>query len=130
MRTSAGNQMGAIVQGQARMMFVTMNKFCELWNKGDQCRFCNINAVMKDQKTGGEDVVARIAPEEIAEAVKVALEVDAHHSILYISGGTILGTYRGQTELEFYITRLNALREKLQVWIPTTVQIAAYDDEG
>jgi hypothetical protein len=32
--------------------------------------------------------------------------------------------------LEFYISRINALREKLQVLIPTTVQIAPYDDEG
>ncbi len=130
MRTKDGTQMGAIAQGQGRMIFVTMNKFCEMWNKDQQCLFCNINATLKDQKSGGEDMVARIEPEVIADTVKTALEVDSHHSILYITGGTILKKYRGQTELEFYITRLNALREKLQVWIPTTVQVAAYDDEG
>ena len=130
MRTKDGVQMGAICQGQARMLFVTINKHCELWNKGDQCLFCNINATMKDQKAGGEDVVAKITPEDVAETVKTALEVDNHYSVLYISGGTILGKYQGQTELEFYVTRINALREKLQVLIPTTVQIAPYKDEG
>lgn len=130
MKTSNGHQMGSIVQGQGRMLFVTMNKYCELWRNNEQCLFCNINATMKDQKQGGEDVVAKIPPEEMAEAVKVAIEVDPHYSILYISSGTILGTYKGQTELEFYETRLNALKEKLQVMIPTTVQIAPYNDEG
>jgi len=130
MRTRDGIQMGAICQGQGRMMFVTINKYCELWNKGDQCLFCNINATMKDQKAGGEDVVAKITPEKVAETVKTALEVDPHYSVLYISGGTILGKYQEQTEMEFYVTRINALREKLQVLIPTTVQIAPYDDEG
>lgn len=130
MKTKDGIHMGAICQGQGRMMFVTINKYCEMWNKGEQCLFCNINATLKDQKAGGEDVVAKIKPEDVAETVKIAFEVDCHYSILYISGGTILGKYQGQTELEFYITRINALREKLQVLVPTTVQIAPYDDEG
>jgi hypothetical protein len=130
MRTKDGIQMGAICQGQGRQLFVTINKYCELWNKGDQCLFCNINATLKDQKAGGEDVVAKISPEQIADTVKTALEVDSHYSLLYISGGTILGMYQGQTELDFFVTRINALREKLQVLIPTTVQIAPYDDEG
>lgn len=130
MRTEDGIQMPAIAQGTCRMIFVTMNKYCELWKTDDQCLFCNINATLRDQKKGGEDLVARIAPKTIAEVVKIALEVDNHYQILYISGGTILGTYQGQTELDFYVTRLNALREKMQVWVPTTVQIAAYDDEG
>lgn len=130
MRTEAGIQMGAVAQGSSRMIFVTMNKYCELWNGGDQCRFCNINTTLKDQKAGGEDVVARIEPEVIAEVIKIASSVDYHYSMLYISGGTILTKYRGQTELDFFVTRLNAIREKLQVWIPATVQIAPYDDEG
>jgi hypothetical protein len=130
MRTEDGIQMGAIAQGTGRAMFVTMNKYCELWNTGHQCLFCDINATLKDQKAGGEDVVARIDPEVLAEVVKIAFSVDHHYAVLYLSGGTILGTYRGQTELEFYISRINAIREKLQALIPTTVQIAPYNDEG
>jgi len=130
MRTKDGIQMGAIAQGNARMIFVTTNKYCELWNTGDQCLFCDINATLSRQKVGGEDVVARIDPEVIAEVVKTAFFVDHQYAWLYISGGTILGKYRGQTELEFFCTRLNAIREKLQVLIPTTIQIAPYDDEG
>lgn len=130
MKTKNGIQMGAIAQGLGALIFVTMNKHCEFWNTGDQCLFCNINATLKDQKVGGEDVVARTNPEEIAEVVKTAITVDHHYRFLLITGGTILSRYQGQTELEFYLTRLKALREKLQVWIPSAVQIAPYDDEG
>jgi hypothetical protein len=130
MKTEDGIQMGAIAQGCSRMIFVTLNRYCEFWNTGDQCLFCNINTTLKDQKAGGEDVVARIDPKVIAEVVKIAFSVDHHYAFMYISGGTILTKYKGQTELEFYLTRLKAIREKLQVWIPTTVQIAPYDDEG
>lgn len=132
MRTEKeGILMGAIAQGHCRSLFVTMNKYCEMWKTGDQCLFCNINATLRDQKKGGEDVIARIDPETIAEVIQTAIHVDRHYAIcLYISGGTILGKYRGQTELEFYCTRLNAIRKKLGTWIPTTVQIAPYNDEG
>jgi hypothetical protein len=130
MRTEAGVQMSAIAQGSSRMIFVTMNKFCELWNKNHQCLFCNINTTLKDQKAGGEDVVARIEPDVLAEVIKIASTVDHHYCMLYITGGTILTRYRGQTELEFYVNRLNAIRDKLNVWIPACVQVAAYDDEG
>jgi hypothetical protein len=130
MRTRDGIQMPAIAQGFCRMMFVTMNKYCEYWNTNDQCLFCDINATLKDQKAGGEDVVARIEPEVIAEVIQTALHADNHMGWLYLTGGTILGKYRGQTELEFFCTRLNTIREKLQVWIPVTFQIGPYDDEG
>jgi hypothetical protein len=130
MKLEDGTLMRAVVQGNCRLLFVTMNKYCELWNTNEQCLFCNLNATFKDQKAGAEDVVARLDSKQIAEAVKTALTVDWRYYMLYLTGGTILGRYRGQTELEFYCTRLNALREKLQVWIPTTVQIAAQNDEG
>jgi len=130
MRTKDGIHMGAIAQGVVNLVFVTINKFCEIWKSGDQCLFCDINATLKNQKAGGEDVAARVDPEVIAEVVKTAITVDHHYNQLIITGGTILGEYKGQNELEYYITRLNAIKEKLQVWIPTTVQIGAQDDEG
>lgn len=130
MRTEGGIQMSAIAQGQTSLVFVTMNKHCEFWNTGDQCLFCNINTTLKDQKAGGEDLVARIDPEVIADVVKTAITVDHHYNQLILTGGTILGKYRGQTELDFYITRLNAIKNRLQAWIPTCVQVAPYDDDG
>lgn len=130
MKTSDGVQMAAIAQGGGRLIFVTINKYCELWNSKDQCLFCNINATLADQKAGGEDVVARMEADTVAEVIRTALLVDHHVYMLFITGGSILGTYRGQTELDYFCSRLNTIREKLQTWIPTTVQVAAQNEDG
>ncbi len=132
MKLDDGTPMGTIIWAGAygENLFIVLNKYCEMWNTNDQCLFCDINATLRDQKTGGEDLVARKSPEEIAEVLKTAIDVDDRYRIIYVSGGTIFGKYRGQTELEFYCTRLNAMRERLQVWLPSHCQIGAYDDEG
>lgn len=132
MQLEDGTPVPAVIQGfSGEYMFTTINRYCELWNTGAQCLFCDINAFFQAQRAGEEDVVARLEPEALADALKIAINVDTRYRLMIvISGGTIMGKYRGQTELEFYCTRLNAIREKLQVWIPATFQIAPYDDEG
>lgn len=132
MRFENGLPVAAVVQGfSGEYMFMTINRFCELWIKDNQCLFCDINATFKAQRDGEEDVVARLTPEVLADAVKIAVEVDSRYrTAIIITGGTILGTYKGQTEIDFYCSRLNAIRKKLQTWIPSTFQIDPQDDEG
>ena len=132
MKFNDGLPVAAVVQGfSGEYMFMTINRYCELWKKGNQCLFCDINAFFKAQRAGEEDVVARLEPNVLAEALALAREVDPRYRLaIIITGGTILGTYRGQTEIDFYCSRLNAIREKLQVWIPSTFQIDPQDDEG
>ena len=131
MKLEDGTPMEAIVQGMhGHLFFIIFNSYCELWNKHDECLFCNINATLREQKEGGEDVVARKSPEVVAEVLQTARRVDPDYNAVFISGGTILGKYRGQTELEFYCSRLESIRNRLRVWIPSHVQIAAYDDAG
>jgi hypothetical protein len=72
-----------------------------------------------------------LEPGVLADALKIAIEMDPLYRLaVIITGGTILGKYRGETELDFYCSRLNAIREKLQVWIPSTFQVDPQDDEG
>ncbi len=131
MKLEDGTPMEAIVQGQSgHLLFIIFNNYCEMWNTNAQCLFCNINTTLREQKAGGEDLVARKDPEVLAEVVKTAVMVDPNYRFILVSGGTILGKYRGQTELEFYCSRLNAIRERLKAWLPLICQIAAHDDEG
>jgi len=132
MQLEDGTPVPVVVQGfSGEYMFITINRYCELWNTKDQCLFCDINATFKSQRAGEEDVVARLEPRLLADALKIAINADSRYRLaVVITGGTILGTYRGQTEIEFYCSRLNAMREKLQVWLPTTFQIDPQDDEG
>lgn len=132
MQLEDGTPIPAVVQGfSGEYMFITINRYCELWNIGKQCLFCDINAFFKAQRAGEEDVVARLEPSVLADALKIAINVDPLYRLaVVISGGTFIHKYREQTELEFYCSRLNAMREKLQAWIPSTFQIDAQDDEG
>lgn len=132
MRLPDGTPLPAVVQGfSGEYMFITINRYCEFWNDGSQCKFCDINVNFKYQRAGEEDVIARLEPGVIADALKIAIDVDPLYRLaVIITGGTILGKYRGQTEIEFYSSRLNAIRNKLQAWIPSTFQIEPQDDEG
>ena len=131
MKTDDGIALPAIVNtGSSNVLFCTFNKYCEFWNTGDQCRFCDINVQLKGQSRSEEDVVVKKDPAVITEVFRIIRNVDPHMWMTMISGGTILGTYEGQTELEFYISRLNAIREGCGgIWIPACCQIAAHNDE-
>jgi hypothetical protein len=132
MKLEDGTPMEAICQGFGdRVIFIIFNHYCELWNTKDECLFCNINATLKDQKAGGESTVVRKTPEVISEVLATALSIDPlHQRFIIVSGGTILGTYKGQTELEFYCSRLTAMKEKLGAAPPLTLQIGAQTDEN
>lgn len=127
-----GTPVAAIVQGfSGEYMFITINRYCELWNDSKQCKFCDINVNFRSQRAGEEDVIARLEPDVLADALKIAIDVDPLYRLaLVITGGTILGRYHGQTEIEFYTSRLNAIRKKLMAWIPASFQIEPLDDAG
>ncbi len=127
-----GTRVAAVVQGfSGEYMFITINRYCEFWNTGKQCLFCDINVNFQSQRAGEEDPIARLEPGVLADALKIAIEVDPLYRLaVVITGGTILGKYHGQTEIEFYTSRLNAIRQKLQAWVPSTFQIDPQDDEG
>jgi len=133
MKLDDGTPMQAIVNAFCgELLFVTFNKYCEFWNTHDECLFCDINAQMRGQtESKQETVVARKDPSIITTVLKVARSLEPQYWCLYISGGTILKKYRGQTEIEFYVDRLNAIREGLGgTWFPAGCQIAAQNDEN
>jgi len=133
MKLPDGTPMQAIINYIAGgLLFATFNKYCELWNTHQECKFCDINAHMRGQKDSADEViVARKDPELLTEVMKVIRSVDPECWCIYCSGGTIIGEYRGQTEVEFYATRLEALREGMGgTWYPAVLQIGVQDDNG
>jgi len=102
-----------------------------MWNTNDQCLFCNINETLRDQKKGGESAVVRKTPDQLAEVLATALSIDPlHRRLIIVSGGTTLKKYQGQTELEFFCSRLTAMKERLGAAPPLTLQIGAQPDEN
>lgn len=132
MKLEDGTPVAAIVQGVGeQLIFLTLNKYCEFWKTGEQCLFCDLVSTLKAQRSKGETVVARKDPKVVAEVVKMCFHSDRRCRIIYITGGTILTKYRGETELDFYCHRLEAIRDAMQgCWYSGCLQIGAYDDAG
>jgi hypothetical protein len=131
MTTEDGTPMPAIVNAFEDLLFCTFNKYCEFWNRHNECLFCDINAQFREQGKSVEEVVARKDPSIITEVFRTIRTLEKRFWMTMISGGTILGKYRGETEIDFYVRRLNAIREGLAgIWIPACCQVAAHDDEG
>ena len=110
-------------------LFATLNKFCEFFSRGKECLFCDLTPHAAEQKKKGEAMVLRKEANRVAEVMDVALHEKQYRHIM-ISGGTILSTYQGMTELEWYCHMLNTIRERILTWYPAALQIAALDDEG
>jgi len=109
-------------------LFVTLNKYCEYFSRGEQCLFCDLTPHAAEQKKKGEAMVLRKKADKVAEVLDVALHEKQYRHIM-ISGGTILSTYQGMTELEWYCHMLNTIRKRILTWYPACLQIGALDDE-
>lgn len=131
MKLEDGTPMEAVAQcfGDGAI-FIILNQFCELWNTKEDCKFCNINETLKEQKAGGEQTVIRKSAEQVAEVLHTAISIDRDcQRQIIISGGSIRGKYQGQNEIEFFCSRLIAMKERLRAAPPLTIQIGAQTDE-
>ena len=122
-----GTPMRAIVQSINDMLFVTINKYCELWKTNDQCLFCDFVTQTSEQKQKEVTIVHK-TPEQICQVLGEAFKEWRHRHLL-ITGGTILTTYKGKNEIDYYCEHLNAIAQTLKVWYPANFQINAKNRE-
>lgn len=132
MKLEDGTPMEAVCQGFGDgAIFIVFNNHCQMWNTGDDCRFCNINETLLDQKKGGESTIVKKSIDQISEVIATALAIDPlNRRQIIVSGGAILKKYEGQTELEYNCSRLRAMKERLGAAPPLTIQIVAQSDEN
>jgi hypothetical protein len=110
-------------------LFVTANKHCDYFSRKKECLFCDLSVHASYQKKGGEAMVLRKHPEQVAEVLQAALYESRFRHIL-ITGGTFLSSYQGKTEIEWYSSFLNTIRERIWTWYPACLQVGALNDEG
>lgn len=119
-----GTPMGSLVQPINCTLFITINKYCEMWKDNNQCRFCDFSAQTVEQRKRGEEVVVHKDPAKIAQVMEVASQ-DPRHEHLIISGGTILTSAFGMKELDYYCDRLGHLSPFLLKYAPAHFQVGA-----
>ncbi len=110
-------------------LFVMLNKHCEYFARGEECLFCDLTPHAAEQKKKGEGMILRKEADKVAEVLDVALHEKQYRHIM-ISGGTILSTYQGMTEVEWYCYMLNTIRKRILSWYPACLQVGVLDDEG
>ncbi len=126
-QTINGIPMQAIIFAASDLLFLTANKHCDFFSKGEQCLFCDLTPHALMQKKS-ETMILRKNAELAAEVLKVALR-ERRFQHIWISGGTFLRGYEGLSEIEWYARLLETIRERLGHWYTATFQIQALPDE-
>lgn len=128
-KTEDGTPMRAIVQSTGHdMLFITINKYCGMWSTNDQCLFCDFVTQTKTQKKMEETVVHK-SSKQISQTLKEAFK-DWGMRHLMITGGSILDTYQGKIEIEYYCEHLRSINDALGgFWYPANFQINARSKE-
>jgi len=126
---SDGTPMRAIVNAPGLdRLFVTINKYCEMFKADNQCWYCDFVPTTAEQTKKGEKIITHKDPEQVAEVLAVALEEPRFRHI-YLTGGSILSSVMGMNEIEYYCRHLNTIRKRLKVWYPTNFQIGALKED-
>ena len=108
---------------------------CTHWGPDEECKYCDINrnAVMK-KKLGQTQTIKPKKPEQVAAVAeeiclyaKTFPEQRAVH--FHINGGSILDKLQGKTEFEFYMSFVNAIRDKIGARIPIMLQTTPWPVE-
>jgi hypothetical protein len=124
-KTSDGVRMSQVAQPLGDMLFCTINRYCEYWKDGTQCLFCDFMSVTKDQaKTKELGVVHRTA-DQIAETLERALWEQKPYVFrhIFLSGGSILTKFKGQSEIDYYCDILDKIRKRIKAWYGACLQV-------
>ncbi len=132
LKTSDGIPMSQIAQPIGCRLFVTVNKYCEYFKYGLECKFCDLTPTGVAQMQDGEVLHLHRTTEQIAETLEAAFSEISPRCFrhLAISGGTIITTYKnGKSELDYYVDILNGVRKRLRAFYPSYIQICPPEDK-
>jgi hypothetical protein len=124
-KTSDGVPMSTVAQSLGDMLFVTINKYCEMWKRGDACKYCDIMSVTKGQAKEGELGTVHRTPLQIAETLNAAFsetQPRAYRHLIF-SGGTIISKIKGKDDLDYYCDILNEIGRNIRTWYGAAIQM-------
>lgn len=109
LRTASGQAMKYIVSARPKRLSIFPYRYCQFWNSGDGCLFCDIVPQLKQGKSE-LGVPARLDPEDVAQAIGEALKEPGRFTGITLTGGSIIaGAEAFDDEVEYYIKVLQAI---------------------
>ena len=130
----SGKSMGEIapVIEWGYLIYLTVYRLCQYFNKEEQCQFCDLNKNYKQQRQAGRSYTGVKSVDEILEALTWISRDDKQiiSEAITITGGAILQPLRGEDEVSFYSKYATAIKEKFgDRWIlKAVVQAFEYSD--
>ncbi len=114
--------------------FITCLRNCQYWGDNEECKFCDINANVRQQKESGRQYTVHKKVDQLVEVVKEIFfnrpehEIQPHAYIL--SGGTIVKSVQGARDEDFYLSYLEPIKAALGNRWPCQMQTAAKDRQA
>jgi len=119
------------------LAFNNLFRICQLWGEKEECKFCDINWNAREREKHGIKWTRDKAFKSVEQVAEVAEEIFIRDGYLpgprphaiFLTGGTILGTLAEKTEDEFYLSYIDAIRERIGYRTPILLQSGAKDKE-
>ncbi|MCL5961703.1 MAG: radical SAM protein [Chloroflexi bacterium] len=128
--------------GWAHIAFVTVLRNCQYWSDKEECKFCDINANVREQKVLGRPYTVHKKVDEVVRVVEAAyadyvegvppIAAGEYESVwemgphsIQISGGTVVDRVQGKDDCDFYIQYVEAIKDKIGSRFPLMLQTAA-----
>lgn len=133
--------------GWASSLFVTVLRNCQYWGDKEECKFCDINANVKEQKLLGRPYTVHKKVSDVVTVVEAAFadyiagtpptEAGGYESVwemgpkgCLISGGTVVDKVQGKDDADFYLQYVEAIKDKIGSRFPLVLQTAAKERSG
>jgi hypothetical protein len=126
-------------------IFITVLRNCQHWGPKEECKFCDLNANLRELKKLGRVYVVEKSLEEVSTVIAEAFadyrgdpptEAEEFESVMergphrvLFSGGTITTQIHGKRDADFYIPYVEAARSLIGGRFDITLQSTAYDKE-
>ena len=108
--TSKGTPMWHIANSRPQRLDINPFQYCEFWNRGMGCKFCEVSATYRATK---KPVILDI--KDIEETVKEALKEKGRYTAIFLTGGSIIkGAKYFDDEVELYIKVLQVIGQNFK----------------
>lgn len=114
------------------LVYLTVYRKCQYFGFQEECRFCDINENVRQQRAAGRPYRTVKDPDDVLEALAIIDELDTErHTRAYtVTGGSVTRHLGGKSEAEFYGAYPRAINERFPGrWISKlVVQALPVDD--
>ncbi|MDP2953669.1 MAG: hypothetical protein Q8O76_10175, partial [Chloroflexota bacterium] len=131
--TADGTPYPAVARIATDSLFVTLFRFCQFWGQNEECKFCDINENARQLKKTKSSTFAGPVKnvEHVAEVLDylfhVPLPPEWRPRFYTLSGGAILNTLHGLKEDDFYMSYVEAVKERIGNRWPLKLQTGPKD---